>query len=163
MNIIPDYTIEHIIAFLLVFIVFVLAYVLYVMFTVKARMQKAEVFSGLVEATQKLSALENTLDEQSQKIEHLLAITETHSKSLIKVPQPIIKRYNPFKESGVGGNQSFSAAFIDEQGNGVVITSLYSRDTTRISGKEVRSWETIDIQASPEEKEVLSSFKGNKN
>ncbi len=47
-----------------------------------------------------------------------------------------IVRFNPFQETG--GDQSFSVALLDDEGNGVVITSLYSRDGTRIYAKPIQ-------------------------
>ncbi len=44
-----------------------------------------------------------------------------------------VVRFNPFQETG--GDQSFSIALLDDHGNGVVITSLYTRDGTRIYAK----------------------------
>lgn len=44
-----------------------------------------------------------------------------------------IVRFNPFQDSG--GDQSFSIAWVDDQVNGVVISSLYSRSGTRIYAK----------------------------
>lgn len=46
-------------------------------------------------------------------------------------------RYNPFKGSGGGGNQSFSTAFVDEYGNGVVITCLHARERVSVFSKPV--------------------------
>ena len=37
-------------------------------------------------------------------------------------------RFNPFKGTGAGGNQSFATAFLTEDGDGVIISSLYSRE-----------------------------------
>ena len=38
-----------------------------------------------------------------------------------------VVRFNPFQGDGSGGNQSFSAAFLDEHHNGVVFSALYAR------------------------------------
>jgi len=46
-------------------------------------------------------------------------------------------RFNPWSGNGAGGNQSFATAFIDEHGNGVVLSSLYSRDRVSIYAKPV--------------------------
>lgn len=47
-----------------------------------------------------------------------------------------ITRYNPFGD--VGGDQSFSIAFLDLNDNGIVITSLFSRDGTRVYSKPIK-------------------------
>ncbi len=36
-------------------------------------------------------------------------------------------RFNPFHGDGSGGNQSFSAAFLSERGDGIVFSALHSR------------------------------------
>jgi hypothetical protein len=48
-----------------------------------------------------------------------------------------IVRFNPFREAG--SDQSFCIAMLDEQKNGVVISSLYSRDGVRVYGKPVQN------------------------
>lgn len=44
-------------------------------------------------------------------------------------------RYNPFGD--VGGNQSFSLCLLDEKEDGFVISSIHSRDGTRVYSKQV--------------------------
>jgi hypothetical protein len=47
-------------------------------------------------------------------------------------------RFNPFRDAG--GDQSFAAALTDQDGNGVLISSLHSRDVTRVYGKPLADW-----------------------
>ena len=49
-------------------------------------------------------------------------------------------RYNPFRDTG--GNQSFAWAVVDGQGNGIVVSSLHSREGTRIYAKPLNKWES---------------------
>lgn len=159
MNIIQNFSIEYIIALLLVVILLVIAYVLYIAFTIKNRLRKAETFTNIVEAAERLGRLESSFDSQSKQLQKSLDVLASHDKRLARVQHTELRRYNPFKESGVGGNQSFTSAFIDEHGDGLVITSLYSRDTTRVTGKEIKQWQAQEVQCSPEELEVLDSLK----
>lgn len=46
-------------------------------------------------------------------------------------------RFDAF--DNVSGKQSFSLALLDAQGDGVVLTTLYGRDSCRVYGKQVRS------------------------
>jgi hypothetical protein len=46
-------------------------------------------------------------------------------------------RFNPFKGNGTGGNQSFATAFVNENGDGVVLSSLYSSDRVSIFAKPI--------------------------
>jgi hypothetical protein len=72
-----------------------------------------------------------------------------------------IVRYNPFKE--VGGDQSFSVALLDGNDNGVVITSLYTREGNRVYGKPIKNSQS-EYLLSAEEKEAIEKAKyGNKN
>jgi hypothetical protein len=47
-------------------------------------------------------------------------------------------RFNPFRDAG--GDQSFAVAVTDQDGNGVAISSLHSRDATRVYGKPLAGW-----------------------
>ena len=65
-------------------------------------------------------------------------------------------RFNPFKE--LGGDHSFSLAVLDGEDNGVVITSLHTRDRTRVYMKRVLKGKG-DVELSEEEKQALSKAK----
>lgn len=71
----------------------------------------------------------------------------------------VVIRYNPFKDSNVGGNQSFTAVFANQHGNGLIISSLYSREMNRVSSKELIGWNNADYDFSPEEKVAISQLK----
>lgn len=61
-------------------------------------------------------------------------------------------RYDAF--DNVGGEQSFSLALLDRNRDGVVITSLFGRDETRVYAKEIRGGKSAHA-LSEEEKEAL--------
>ena len=61
-------------------------------------------------------------------------------------------RFNPFPDQG--SNQSFSAAFLDEEGNGVVISTLYSREKVGVYAKPIRKF-VSEFQLTDEEKQSL--------
>lgn len=63
------------------------------------------------------------------------------------------KRYNPFSDTG--GDQSFALALLDDLGDGIVISSLHSRENTRLYAKKVVKGETQDQLTSREEAEVI--------
>lgn len=64
-------------------------------------------------------------------------------------------RYNPFKGTGSGGNQSFATGLISEEGNGVVISSLYSREHVSVFSKPVKSHKS-EFELTEEELDVLN-------
>lgn len=67
-------------------------------------------------------------------------------------------RFNPFKGTGDGGNQSFSTAFLSENGDGIVLSSLYSRDRISVFGKPLKKF-TSEFEMTDEEKGVIEEAK----
>ena len=67
-------------------------------------------------------------------------------------------RFNPFKGTGEGGNQSFSTAFLSEKGDGAVISSLYSRDRVSIFSKPLNKFES-QFELTDEERGVVEEAK----
>ena len=63
-------------------------------------------------------------------------------------------RFNPFKGTGAGGNQSFATAFLTEDGDGVIISSLYSREHVSVFSKPVKG-NSSEHELSEEESEAL--------
>jgi hypothetical protein len=61
-------------------------------------------------------------------------------------------RFNPFRDAG--GDQSFSLALTDSEGNGFVLSSLHSRDATRIYGKPLVGWSSM-YPLTDEEKQAI--------
>ncbi len=58
-------------------------------------------------------------------------------------------RYNPYGDTG--GDQSFSLALLNRQGDGVVVTSLHSRAGTRVFAKSVKLGKSDKHEFSTEE------------
>ena len=67
-------------------------------------------------------------------------------------------RFNPFKGSGSGGNQSFATAFLDENGDGLVMSSLYARDRVSIFSKQIKKFKS-EVELSEEEKKAVDDAK----
>ena len=66
-------------------------------------------------------------------------------------------RFNPFKGTGSGGNQSLVAAFSDEEGKGVVLSGLYARDGVSVYAKPINNFAS-EYQFSDEEKETVAKL-----
>jgi hypothetical protein len=98
------------------------------------------ILTELEKVHQKLKAHDGTLGEYNSRL----------SDSIKKVPT---LRFNPFSDSG--GNQSFASAFITEKGDGVVISSLYSREKTSVFAKPIQGFEST-FELTQEEQEVLN-------
>jgi hypothetical protein len=65
-------------------------------------------------------------------------------------------RFNPFPDQG--GNQSFAIGMLNEEGDGLVISSLYSRERMSIFAKPVKGG-ISEYELSAEEKEALEKAK----
>lgn len=90
------------------------------------------------------------LEEVLQGFEELTQFKKDNLKHIQRVA---LKRYNPYHDTG--GDQSFSVALLDGQGNGVVLTSLHSRSGTRVFAKPVKEGKEDAFQLSEEESCVV--------
>ena len=95
---------------------------------------------------------------QENSDKHFESIDATFKKTIRGIETI---RFNPFKGGGIGGNQSFATALIDDEGNGVVISSIYSRERVSTFAKPIKNW-GCEYELSGEEKEVLEKTKANK-
>jgi hypothetical protein len=76
-------------------------------------------------------------------------LSEVRQESSFNLKAWGLVRFNPFSETG--GNQSFSLAVLDEHRSGLVITSLHTRDGTRVYAKLVNEGVAQDADLSKEE------------
>ena len=101
---------------------------------------------NLEEVIAELKKLESTVAGLKSELEKIKAANRLHFQKIGFV------RYNPF--SGVGSDQSFSLALLDENDDGFIITSLFSREGNRVYAKTVEKG-SPGYQLSDEEKEAL--------
>ena len=105
---------------------------------------------SIVGAHENLSKLN---EFQKEAISHFINVEKRLNRSIQSVETI---RFNPFKGEGTGGNQSFSTAFLSQNGDGVVISSLYSRDRVSIFSKPLTKFGS-NFELSEEEREVISN------
>jgi hypothetical protein len=102
-----------------------------------------------------LTHVSRNLDELQQFRTEIQQYLDQVEKRLRKSVQSVhTVRFNPFKGTGGGGNQSFSTAFVTEDGDGVIISSLYSREHVSIYSKPVKKHDS-EFELSEEERESL--------
>jgi hypothetical protein len=105
--------------------------------------------------------LEKMLDDQTKNIKLLdKDIQELYSisnqinnlaaKSLSRIG---MVRFNPFKD--IGGDQSFSLALLNGKNNGFLISSLYTREGTRIYCKAITDGKTEKHLLTEEEEKAI--------
>ncbi|OGC88298.1 hypothetical protein A2419_00325 [Candidatus Adlerbacteria bacterium RIFOXYC1_FULL_48_26] len=69
-----------------------------------------------------------------------------------------VVRFNAFAGNGAGGNQSFSAAFLDEELSGVVLSTLYSRNHVGVYAKPVEKGSST-FELTTEERDAIARAK----
>lgn len=105
-----------------------------------------------------ITLLEKILTEQKEQgkgIETLSAEVEKLKKESNSHLQRLgLVRFNPFSETG--GNQSFTLAILNGKNSGLLISSLHSRENTRIYAKTVMEGKSEATQFSKEENEAIT-------
>ncbi len=105
------------------------------------------------------SALNKIKDLEERIGEILGEIKKLKKEQRFSVQKVGIIRFNPFSE--VGGDQSFSISLLNENNDGAVITSLYTRQENRVYGKPIKNGQS-EYSLSEEEKQAIEKAKNSK-
>ncbi len=128
----------------------------------KIQQKNAEFFAGngvknmedvLVGHSHSIKALDKDIQELyniSNQI-NVLAHRGLHKFAMV--------RFNPFND--VGGDQSFSIAMLNGKNNGLVVSSLYTRDGTRVYSKAIQGGKSEKHPLTEEEEEAVKLAKLN--
>ena len=92
-----------------------------------------------------------------RQVSEYLTSVETRLSRSIQSVEAI--RFNAFAGTGESGNQSFAVALLNEQGDGLLLSSLYGRDHMSVFSKPVKG-RSSKYELSKEEKHVLSLASG---
>ncbi len=112
----------------------------------------------------KAKDLEDTIISLGQDIVNLKKAKDDMQKDVTAINTKLKKsvrgleiiRFNPFPDQG--SNQSFAIGMLNEEGDGVVFSSLYSRERMSIFAKPIKNNKS-EYELSAEEKEVLEKAK----
>jgi hypothetical protein len=143
----------------LIFLLLLIAIVLLVglVYFLNKKLDRFLIGSSSGNLDESIKAINDSLSEnkkfQDDMQEYLLTVEKRLKKSVQAVNTV---RFNPFKGTGSGSNQSFSTTFLNEERNGVVISSLYSREHISVYSKPVSSGKS-EYELSDEEKESLDN------
>lgn len=123
------------------------------------KMKKFLKSKGAENIGETLTAHSNDLKEIKKFRELLEEYLKDSEKRLRRSVQAVNTiRFNPFKGTGSGGNQSFATAFVNEDGDGVVISSLYSREHVSVFSKPIKD-NSSEFELTEEEKIALNKAK----
>jgi hypothetical protein len=108
---------------------------------------------SLEETLNVLSRDMRDMQEFKSEVERYLKLVEQRLRG--SVSGVGLVRFNPFSTDGQGGNQSYAAAFIDEEGSGVVLSTLYARNHVGVYAKPLeKGLSTYEL--SDEEKRAIA-------
>jgi hypothetical protein len=108
-----------------------------------------DAFDNLRKEVETLKNYKNKTSEKFEDIDKKLKKTISGNETV---------RFNPFKGTGSGSNQSFATALINSEGDGVILSSLYSRDHVSIFSKPIKKY-TSEYELTEEEKNALQKAK----
>ena len=94
------------------------------------------------------------LKKAKENIEKDISTINTKLKKSIRGLETI--RFNPFPDQG--SNQSFAIGMLNEENDGLVISSLYSRERMSIFAKPIKKGKS-EYELTAEEKEALQKAK----
>ena len=97
-----------------------------------------------------ISTLTKNLKELGKLLEEIV------ENNKINMQKAGVVRFNPFADTG--GNMSFTIALLDGRDNGILISSLHSREGTRIYAKAIENGQGHNL--TDEEKEAIVKAKG---
>jgi len=102
-------------------------------------------------------SLENNIKELNKAKESMekdIAVMNAKIKKSIRGVETI--RFNPFSDQG--SNQSFAIGMLNEEGDGVVLSSLYSRERMSVFAKPIKNNKSA-YELSDEERKALDKAK----
>ncbi len=91
--------------------------------------------------------------EHAELIQKNLILTEQSNASMQGLG---FVRFNPFQDTG--SKQSFALALLDRNGNGILISTLSTRERMSVFGKDIHSF-TVTQELSTEEQQALDMAK----
>lgn len=114
----------------------------------------------------KNGSLDETISSLKKDSENLKKYALQTSEKFIIVDKKLKKtvsgnetvRFNPFKGDGSGSNQSFATALVNSEGDGVVISSIYSRDHLSMFSKPIKNMGS-EYELTHEEKTAVQKAK----
>lgn len=110
--------------------------------------EERDILQALVRSTKEVDSVERRIDEVAAAQQELAALGKFGLQKFALV------RYDAFED--MGGQMSFSAAMLDDHGDGIVITSINGRTETRTYAKSIYA-RGSEHNLSDEEREVIEA------
>lgn len=144
---------------ILIFALLILAIIVLAFFVFRTNTRVTKLLQG-----KNASNLEDSFNYISEEIKRMNENEALTEKALNNLNTRLKKsltgfktvRFNPFPEQG--GNQSFAIAVINEEGDGFILSSLYSREKTSVFAKPIKAGKST-IALTEEEAKALAEAK----
>ncbi len=122
----------------------------------KISVKSKEFFSGkdgksLENLILDISRENKAMDKEIQELYNIS--NHIHKLTIQSVRQAKMIRFNPFKD--IGGEQSFSAVWLNGKNSGMIISSLHTKEGTRVYAKNIVNGKSPRHPLTEEEKRVL--------
>ncbi|MEN9710095.1 MAG: hypothetical protein RL441_87 [Actinomycetota bacterium] len=108
--------------------------------------------TDILEAAAAHALRNEELNTQIQRLRHQLAIAQRDISEALR--HMAVVRFNAVQD--MGGQISFSAAMLDDEGNGIVLTSIQAHSQGRVYAKSVIAG-TSEYPLTPEEKQAIAA------
>ncbi len=115
--------------------------------TIRGDNQETDIIGALEAARRQLDAFDRRIDGV------VVALEEQSELRRLALQRFGLVRYDAFQE--MGGQLSFSAALLDDRGDGIMITSINGRTETRTYAKPLRNLDS-EHNLSEEERQAIS-------
>lgn len=129
----------------------VVSVAIYRIFALFNKLSKGVEVSDIKNVLEKVIDKEGTNKKEVDQLAKRINLLEEGGK--LHIQKVGLARFNPFKE--LGGDHSFSLTLLDGQDSGIIITSLHTRDRTRVYMKEIKKGKS-NFELSAEEKKALA-------
>lgn len=118
-----------------------------------------------VPRTEQIEVLVEAQARSVQRLEAAMRQLAAGERRLAELMQGTIQhvgvvRFDAFED--MGGRLSFSAALLDDRGNGIVITSINGRQDTRCYAKPVRGGTSIHNLSEEEDQAIRDAMSGSR-
>ena len=113
--------------------------------------KKNKKIDNVEDAVRKIEELELKIEKLSLEIDKMKKESESYIQKVKLV------RYNPFNE--MGGDQSFTLSMLNKKNSGIIITSIFNQEKSRVFGKEIVEGKS-NYQLSSEESNIIDEMKG---
>lgn len=128
-----------------------LSFFVYRIFALFNRLTKGVEVADLKKVLEKV--LDSEVSNKKQIDQVFKRIENLEEDGRLHIQKVGLVRFNPFKE--LGGDHSFSLAFLDDKSSGIIITSLHTRDRTRVYMKDIKKGKS-SFELSSDEKRALA-------